>query len=105
MARLAMHRCMKYQSDTKDFSGEYAWANGKFLCSECCPPTYSDGSSTEFGKWHGEFPKEKATKVDMRAIQVDPKSWCWSNGMEKLFEEAKQKVPNIGLMMRKPVGG
>ena len=31
---------------------------GKPLCSECTPLFYSDGSSTDGGKWHDLFPKE-----------------------------------------------
>lgn len=28
---------------------------GKKLCSVCAPTKYSDGSPTEFGKWHDRF--------------------------------------------------
>lgn len=31
---------------------------GKALCSECAPATYPDGTPTDWGKWHGKFPKE-----------------------------------------------
>jgi hypothetical protein len=35
---------------------------GKALCVECAPKQYSDGSPNErAGKWHGRFPKRKAT--------------------------------------------
>ncbi len=30
---------------------------GKKLCSECGPTHYRDGKPTEFGVWHGKFPK------------------------------------------------
>lgn len=30
---------------------------GLALCSECAPSTYSDGNKTNYGKWHGKFPK------------------------------------------------
>jgi hypothetical protein len=32
---------------------------GKGFCSECAPTHYSDGSKTEYGKWHNRFPKRK----------------------------------------------
>ena len=28
---------------------------GKLLCSVCAPTKHSDGTPTEYGKWHGEF--------------------------------------------------
>lgn len=28
---------------------------GKVLCSACGPTKYSDGTATEYGKWHGMF--------------------------------------------------
>ncbi|OZA27586.1 MAG: hypothetical protein B7X93_08920 [Hydrogenophilales bacterium 17-61-9] len=28
---------------------------GKVLCSACGPTKYSDGTATEYGKWHGRF--------------------------------------------------
>ncbi len=30
---------------------------GKKLCSACGPSRYSDGTQTEFSKWHGQFPR------------------------------------------------
>lgn len=27
------------------------------ICSACAPTKYKDGKPTEFGKWHGEFPR------------------------------------------------
>jgi hypothetical protein len=30
------------------------------LCSECGSPTYTDGTPTDFGTWHGRFPKHNA---------------------------------------------
>jgi hypothetical protein len=39
---------------------------GKALCSECSPDTYEDGSkNSDGGKWHGKFPKRKATQEDI----------------------------------------
>lgn len=31
---------------------------GKALCSECGPKEHSDGTPTEYGKWHGRFEKK-----------------------------------------------
>jgi len=31
--------------------------SGKKLCSECGSPTFTDGSKTKYGKWHGRFKK------------------------------------------------
>jgi hypothetical protein len=44
---------------TSDF---YDWTGiedrkGKRLCSACAPTKYSDGTPTEFGAWHGKFPR------------------------------------------------
>lgn len=30
---------------------------GKKLCSACGPTKYKDGTPTEFGEWHGQFPR------------------------------------------------
>lgn len=30
---------------------------GKKLCSACGPARFSDGTPTDLGKWHGEFPR------------------------------------------------
>ena len=41
---------------------------GKMLCSECTPDTYKDGTKNpDGGKWHGKFPKRKATPEDLKA--------------------------------------
>lgn len=32
--------------------------NGLALCSECAPSYYSDGGKTNYGKWHGKFPRK-----------------------------------------------
>ena len=34
--------------------------HGRALCSECGSPKFVDGTPTEFGQWHGRFPKEDA---------------------------------------------
>lgn len=31
--------------------------NNMALCSECAPTEWSDGGKTNWGKWHGKFPK------------------------------------------------
>ncbi|MGF6440403.1 hypothetical protein [Paraburkholderia youngii] len=33
---------------------------GKALCSACAPPTYPDGTPTEYGRWHGLFKRRSA---------------------------------------------
>lgn len=47
--------CGHYHSRDMDWWPEEY--RGKKLCSECGPPTFSDGKPTEFGKWHGRFEK------------------------------------------------
>lgn len=37
-----------------DWSG-IADRKGKLLCSSCGPTSYTDGSPTVYGKWHGQF--------------------------------------------------
>jgi hypothetical protein len=32
---------------------------GEALCSECAPSYFNDGGKTNWGKWHGKFPKVK----------------------------------------------
>jgi len=46
---------------------------GKALCSECGPPTYRDGSKTDFGKWHGRFTKRPAA-----GMLIDQNKNLWS---------------------------
>jgi hypothetical protein len=46
---------------------------GKALCSECAPKVYSDGSPTDWGKWHGRFAKRQAT-----GMLVDSEGCLWS---------------------------
>lgn len=33
------------------------WANEMYLCVECCPSKFDDGSDSEGGKWHNHFEK------------------------------------------------
>jgi hypothetical protein len=42
--------------------GFYDWIGfedrkGKKLCSACAPTRYEDGTKTEYGTWHGQFPR------------------------------------------------
>lgn len=42
--------------------GFYDWTGledrkGKKLCSACAPTRFEDGTKTEFGIWHGQFPR------------------------------------------------
>lgn len=41
-------------ADLFDWTGIEA-RRGKKLCSACGPTKYSDGTATEYGKWHGRF--------------------------------------------------
>jgi hypothetical protein len=41
-------------SDCFDWTG-IEHKKGKLLCSACGPTKYSDGTETEYGKWHDEF--------------------------------------------------
>jgi hypothetical protein len=41
---------------------------GLALCSECAPDKFSDGSSSELGKWHSKF--EKKLWKDWRYCEV-----------------------------------
>jgi hypothetical protein len=51
---------------------------GKALCSECGPLTYSDGTATGYGKWHGNFPKRTAV-----GMFVDQRGELWSESQIK----------------------
>lgn len=44
--------------NTLEYTGDLAKYQGLSLCSEC---GMADGSKIVQGKWHGRFPKEKAT--------------------------------------------
>ena len=56
---------------------------GQALCSECAPTTYKDGRPVnnmggmrQFGKWHGQFPKQK-----------------WDGKMEVINRGANEALP------------
>jgi hypothetical protein len=51
---LACQGCDGYAETFFDWAG-IEDRKGKKLCSACAPTRYSDGSPTEFGKWHGQF--------------------------------------------------
>ena len=56
-----------YWGKSQDYFGKPELV-GKALCSECTPDTYKDGSrNPDGGRWHGKFPKRKATKEDIAA--------------------------------------
>jgi len=45
---------------TRDIPEIYTWDGiedraGKKLCSACGPGKFSDGTPTNYGKWHGQF--------------------------------------------------
>lgn len=49
---------------TKDYPEMYDWSEvdeefqRKPLCSECAPKRFANGTPTNWGKWHGHFPKK-----------------------------------------------
>lgn len=53
---LAGQGCDGYAERFFDWTG-IEDRKGKKLCSECAPTKYADGTPTEYGKWHGRFPK------------------------------------------------
>ena len=48
--------CSGYAASFYDWTG-FESVKGKRLCSACAPTKYKDGKPTEFGRWHGEFPR------------------------------------------------
>lgn len=46
---------------SKDYTDLFPepYVKGTALCSECAPTHYYDGEKTDFGVWHGQFPKLK----------------------------------------------
>lgn len=56
--------------DSNIFPPEF---RGKKLCSEHGPKVYSDGTPTEFGTWHGQFPQRSAA-----GMQIDQEGFLWS---------------------------
>ena len=48
--------CDGYAETFFDWTG-FEDRRGKKLCSACAPTKYSDGTPTEFGAWHGRFPR------------------------------------------------
>ncbi len=53
---LAGQGCDGYAEKFYDWTG-IEDRKGLKLCSACAPTKYKDGKPTEFGKWHGEFPR------------------------------------------------
>lgn len=51
--------------------GDVIYKNGMELCSECGRLTTSpDGRDVVVpGKWHGKFPKEKATEEQLKKVE------------------------------------
>lgn len=43
---------------------------GKKLCSACAPTKYEDGTKTQYGKWHGEFPRVFLPKGKFKTNRV-----------------------------------
>jgi hypothetical protein len=46
---------------------------GKKLCSECGPKERPGGEKTDWGQWHGYFPKRSAA-----GMKVDQDGYLWS---------------------------
>ena len=53
---LASQGCNGYAEAFFDWAG-LEECKGKKLCSVCAPTKYSEGEPTEFGVWHGRFPR------------------------------------------------
>jgi hypothetical protein len=53
---LASQGCDGYAETFFDWAG-FEDRKGKKLCSACAPTKYNDGTATEFGAWHGKFPR------------------------------------------------
>jgi len=45
---------------------------GKALCSACAPSNEPDGTATEFGVWHGQFPRRSAI-----GMLIDQRGFLW----------------------------
>ena len=55
------------KSNFKFFKDDYA--NNHYLCVECTPTEFSDGSKNEkAGKWHNRFPKIHWTEIGKENI-------------------------------------
>jgi hypothetical protein len=46
---------------------------GKALCSECSPQVFRDGTRSDLGEWHDEFPKRSAD-----GMLIDQEGFLWS---------------------------
>jgi hypothetical protein len=53
---LACQGCDGYAVTFFDWTG-IEDRKGKKLCSACAPTEYADGGLTQYGKWHGQFPR------------------------------------------------
>jgi hypothetical protein len=55
---------------------KYIWGEtaGTALCSACTPAQFADGSPSRGGRWHGEFPRRRATAADVRSV-YNPKAF------------------------------
>lgn len=69
---LACQGCDGYAVTFFDWTG-LEDRKGKKLCSECAPTRYGDGEPTEYGKWHGQFPKRPAA-----GMLIDQDGYLWS---------------------------
>lgn len=61
---MSLYQCQKCGAVENTALGHYhsrgtSWLPEKrALCSECGPTEFSDGTPTEYGKWHGRFEKK-----------------------------------------------
>jgi hypothetical protein len=53
---LAGQGCDGYAEGFYDWTG-FEDRKGKKLCSVCAPTRFEDGTKTEYGSWHGQFPR------------------------------------------------
>ena len=61
-------------ADAKYFDWSYAPArNGRRICTACGPSRYSDGSHSEYGRWHGKFDREFVPRGKFISLTIAPK--------------------------------
>lgn len=58
-----------YQWDTNNYAYK-----GKPLCCLCAPKLHSDGTRTEYGRWHNKFEQKKANEYSIQQQQTFLKS-------------------------------
>ncbi len=86
-----------YRPDRFDWTGKEE-LKGKRLCSACLPSKRVNGSSTKFGKWHGEFTQrflplgefETDGQGNLRHIKTGVDLSDWSEHSHKITTPSKE---------------